>query len=178
MLYRSGRCRDHERSVRSLMNRYHSRREKLRARLESDEVDALLVSVPTNVTYLTGFSGDSSVLILGSQRDVIVSDGRFTTQLAQECPELEAHIRPPGHEMIPALAHILQTLGTSRVALEATSFSMAEYEAIREAARPCLSEVSRGESNSCGKSRTTTKSPRSGRQSVTPSGLSRCCEPG
>ena len=98
------------------MNRYHSRREKLRARLESDEVDALLVSVPTNVSvsdrFQRRFLGADSWFASGT---VIVSDGRFTTQLAQECPELEAHIRPPGHEMIPALAHILQTLGTSRV---------------------------------------------------------------
>ena len=67
--------------------------------LEPDESTHFVVSAPTNVSYLTGFSGDSSVLILGRERDLIVSDGRFTTQLAQECPGLEAHIRLPGQEM-------------------------------------------------------------------------------
>ena len=50
------------------MDRFLSRREKLRGTLESDDIDALLVSAPTNVSYLTGFSGDSSVLFLGRDR--------------------------------------------------------------------------------------------------------------
>ena len=78
------------------MDQYYSRREKLRASLRSDELDAFLVAAPTNVSYLSGFRGESSVLILGRERDLIVSDGRFTTQLAEECPGLDAHIRPPG----------------------------------------------------------------------------------
>jgi Xaa-Pro aminopeptidase len=116
------------------MDRFHSRREKLRRTLESDEIDALLITAPTNVSYLTGFSGDSSVLVLGCERDLIISDGRFTTQLAQECPGLEAHIRDAGQEMNPALARIIESMGPRRVGLEATSWTIAEYESVREAA--------------------------------------------
>ena len=68
-------------------------RDRLRQQLKDEGLDALLVSNPTNVTYLTGFSGDSSFLILGRQRAVLVSDGRFTGQLAEECPGLETVIR-------------------------------------------------------------------------------------
>jgi Xaa-Pro aminopeptidase len=116
------------------MDRFHSRRENLRATLASDDIAALLVTAPTNVSYLTGFSGDSSVLFLGRERELIISDGRFTTQLAQDCPGLEAHIRLPGEEMIAALARILETIGPRRVGLEATSWTIAEYESICEAA--------------------------------------------
>jgi Xaa-Pro aminopeptidase len=116
------------------MDRFHSRRENLRATLESDDIAALLVTAPTNVSYLTGFSGDSSVLFLGRERELIISDGRFTTQLAQECRGLEAHIRLPGEEMIAVLARILETIGPRRVGLEATSWTIAEYESICEAA--------------------------------------------
>jgi Xaa-Pro aminopeptidase len=112
------------------MDRHHSRREKLRSSLRSHELDAFLVAAPTNVSYLSGFSGDSSVLILGRERDLIVSDGRFTTQLAEECPGLEAHIRLPGQETNAAIAHLLGTLGYRGVGLEATTWSIAEYEAI------------------------------------------------
>jgi Xaa-Pro aminopeptidase len=128
----------HESQLSVSMNRFFSRREKLRVKLTSDDIDALLVSAPSNVSYLTGFSGDSSVLILGRDRDLLVSDGRFTTQLEQECPGLEAHIRAPGQEMNPVLAQIMQALGLHRIALEATSWTIAEYEAIRAAA-PTLS---------------------------------------
>ena len=79
-----------------------SRREKLRSDWKAAAIDALLVSSPSNVSYLTGFSGDSSVLLVGRERDLLVSDGRFTTQLEQECPGLETRIRLPGQDMNPA----------------------------------------------------------------------------
>jgi Xaa-Pro aminopeptidase len=116
------------------MDRFFSRREKLRAALKRDEIDALVISAPSNITYLTGFSGDSSVLILGRAQDLIISDGRFATQIEQECPCQEAHIRLPGQEMNVAIAHDLQTKGLRRVALEASSWSIADYEALRAAA--------------------------------------------
>src|SRR5437660_6212345 len=71
------------------------RRQQLARCLDDEGLDALLVSSPVNVTYLTGFSGDSSYLVLGRQRTVLVSDARFTEQIAAECPGLETHIRPP-----------------------------------------------------------------------------------
>jgi Xaa-Pro aminopeptidase len=110
-----------------------ARREKLKASLRRDGVDALLVAAPTNVTYLSGFSGDSSVLILGQGRDAIVSDGRFTTQLDEECPELEAYIRPPAQEMGAALAQFIKTMGLLRLAFEANVWTVADHEALRAA---------------------------------------------
>jgi Xaa-Pro aminopeptidase len=116
------------------MDRYPSRRDKIRARLEPEQLDALVVSAPSNVTYLTGFSGDSSILILARDRDLIISDGRFTTQLEQECSGLDAQIRLPGQEINQAIAQAMATLGLRRVAFEATSWTIAEYESMRAAA--------------------------------------------
>jgi Xaa-Pro aminopeptidase len=113
------------------MDRFLSRRQRLRETLESDELDALLVSAATNVSYLTGFSGDSSVLVLTRERDLIISDGRFTTQLEQECPGLEASIRLPGQDMNPALAGVMEAMGSRRVGLEATYWTLADYEVMR-----------------------------------------------
>jgi Xaa-Pro aminopeptidase len=109
------------------------RRERLRRTLAPTDADAFLISSPTNVRYLTGFTGDSSVLLLDRERDILVSDGRFTTQIAQECPGLEAYIRPSGQELTAAIARVADTLGVRRVAYEAMSCTMAEYESIREA---------------------------------------------
>jgi Xaa-Pro aminopeptidase len=109
------------------------RRERLRRKLASTDADAILVSSPTNVRYLTGFTGDSSVLLVSRERDVLVSDGRFTMQISQECPGLEAYIRPPGCELTHAIAHVVGTVGVRRAAFEATSCTVAEYESIRDA---------------------------------------------
>ena len=55
----------------------------------------LLVTNPLNVTYLTGFSGEASYLVVTPKKTLLVSDGRFSDQLKEECPDLETVIRPP-----------------------------------------------------------------------------------
>jgi Xaa-Pro aminopeptidase len=116
------------------MDRCFSRRDKLRSAFKAAEIDGLLVSAPTNVSYLTGFTGDSSVLLVGTDRDLIVSDGRFTTQLEQECPGLEARIRLPGQDMNPAVGDVLKSMALSRVGFEANHCTVADHDALARAA--------------------------------------------
>jgi len=115
------------------MDRIPSRKEQLRQNLEADDLDALLVSSPTNVSYLTGFTGDSSVLVVGRDRDLIVSDGRFTTQIEQECPGLQAYIRPNTQSLNQAIAQEVGSLGVRRLGFEAAVLSVADFQAIGEA---------------------------------------------
>jgi Xaa-Pro aminopeptidase len=115
------------------MDRFRTRREGLRRTLAASDADGFLVSSPTNVRYLTGFTGDSSVLVFGRDREIIVSDGRFTTQLAQECPELEAHIRPTGVELAHEIGRVVKGLGWRRLAFEAMSYSVAECQSLSTA---------------------------------------------
>ena len=60
------------------------RRRQLAAMLDKDGVDAYLVHQPVNVSYLTGFTGDSSWLLVTGERSLLVSDARYTEQIAQE----------------------------------------------------------------------------------------------
>jgi Xaa-Pro aminopeptidase len=78
------------------MDRTAARRDRLACTLKADRADALLVTAPANVRYLTGFTGEDATLLVTETRSVVVSDGRFTTQLGQECPGLESYIRPRG----------------------------------------------------------------------------------
>jgi Xaa-Pro aminopeptidase len=115
------------------VGRFANRREKLRGTLVADEVDALLVSSPTNVSYLTAFSGDSSVLLVGLAIDEIISDGRFTTQLQQECPDIKARIRLPGQEMIAAIAETVKASEIRRLAFEAGILTVAQHLSLQTA---------------------------------------------
>jgi Xaa-Pro aminopeptidase len=108
-----------------------ARRERLLRLLHDEGSDALLVSSPVNVTYLTGFSGDSSVLVLTRQRAVLVSDSRYTEQIAEECPVLEASIRPPTQKLPEAVAAVLRQLGVRSVGFESAALSVAEFEGLR-----------------------------------------------
>ncbi len=116
------------------MSRSEERRDRLKTRLFTDGVDAIVVSKPQNVTYLTGFSGDSSYLVLGRDKVVLVSDGRFTTQIAEECPGLDTSIRrTTGVPMADALAKVIGRMRIRRLAYEATAMTVAELADVAKA---------------------------------------------
>lgn len=47
-------------------------------------VDVLLVTHPADWYYLTGFTGESGVLLVEPTRSTLITDGRFTTQVREE----------------------------------------------------------------------------------------------
>ncbi len=83
---------------------------RLRLKLESSESTAgpsaaMLVTDPINVAYLTGFTGDSTwLLIAGDGPPVVLSDQRYQTQLARQCADLDREIRTPDVSMVQLLA--------------------------------------------------------------------------
>jgi len=117
------------------MNPYPLRRERLVQHLQEEQLDALLVSHPVNVSYLTGFSGDSSYLLVGKQQSRLISDGRFTEQLAEECPGLDTYIRPSGELLPTAVAKVLTQSGLHGVGFESGHLSVAEFDGYRELAK-------------------------------------------
>jgi Xaa-Pro aminopeptidase len=122
------------------------RRLRLAQTLAAEGIDALLLSNPINVTYLTGFSGESSFLVLGRERVLLVSDARFTKQIAEECPGLESHIRPPAQSVHQASAEVLTKLGFQRIGFEPGHLTVGEWETLREltpavAWKPCRDAV-------------------------------------
>ena len=100
------------------MDNFHQRCDRLLPLLPSEGVDALLITNPLNVTYLTGFSGEASYLIVSPRKVLLVSDGRFTDQLKEECPDLETVIRPPGKTVVEATAETLEKLGFTKIGFE------------------------------------------------------------
>jgi Xaa-Pro aminopeptidase len=117
------------------MNPYADRRRRLIGKLAEEQVDGLLISNPINVTYLTGFSGDTSCMLLGGKHQLLVSDGRFTEQIAEECPGLAAHIRPSGQPLSVAVADVLGKLGFRSVGFESAHLSVLDFETYRDLAK-------------------------------------------
>ena len=111
---------------------YAGRREKLRKLLKKTGAEALLVTSEPNVTYLTGFTGDSSYLLLTPESEVLLSDGRYDTQISDECPGLEMNIRKSGILIHQQTAHVLRAAKISRLAIEAESMSVATRDRIAE----------------------------------------------
>lgn len=105
------------------MSAHEKRRAKLRQLIRRQKVDALLVTNFTNVTYLTGFTGDDSYLLVTSDGAILVTDPRYTTQLGDECPGLELLVRDPGDRMLPATAGLISRLGVERLGFEEDSMN-------------------------------------------------------
>jgi Xaa-Pro aminopeptidase len=114
------------------MDRYQQRRDKLREAVNRAGADTLLVTSFTNVTYLTGFTGDDSYLLVRPDGELLLTDGRYTTQLSEECPELELLIRRPGVKILEALIKLLRSAGLSRLAVEGDSMTVAMRDQIAE----------------------------------------------
>jgi Xaa-Pro aminopeptidase len=114
------------------VDRYLQRRGQLRRGIQKVEADALLVTNFVNVTYLSGFTGDDSYLLVGCDGEGIISDPRYTTQLGEECQGLDLHIRKPGVTMVDMVAKIIRHAKLSHVAFEADSMTVALRDQLAE----------------------------------------------
>jgi Xaa-Pro aminopeptidase len=83
------------------------------------------------VRYLTGFTGEATYLLINEREPLLVSDGRFSQQLGEECPGLPVYIRPPGQKLVPAVAQELKTLGWTKVGCESTHLTLAGFEVLQ-----------------------------------------------
>jgi Xaa-Pro aminopeptidase len=110
------------------MDRFANRRSQVLKLLRKPDAGALLVTNFTNVTYLTGFTGDDSFLLLGAHDAVVISDTRYETQLHDECPGLKFHIRTQGTKMLDAVADVVRSAKVRRLAVEGDAISVAAYQ--------------------------------------------------
>jgi Xaa-Pro aminopeptidase len=115
------------------MSQTATRRDKLRRAFRKLGLDAVLVTNFTNVTYLTGFTGDDSYLLVLKKGEVVLSDPRYTTQLSEECPGLDASIRPPGVGMVERLAEIAKRARVGKLGIEGASITVALRDQIDSA---------------------------------------------
>lgn len=111
---------------------YAARRKKLIANFTKHGCDCLLVTNFKNVTYLTGFTGDDSYLLLAKDAVIVISDSRYEEQLQGECPDVELVIRYNADTMLASLAKVLGNTKYKRVGIEAASISLANFNNMRE----------------------------------------------
>jgi len=117
-------------------DRLATRRNKLVQSIRKAGVSALLVSNSKNVTYLTGFTGDDSYLVIGPDVLQIFSDSRFEIQLQDECPAIAADIRTSRTTMNEFLVQELTRFKLSSLGLEASSMTVATRDSLVEKLSP------------------------------------------
>jgi len=110
---------------------YARRLARVRLRLRRLKLDGLLVTHEANVRYLSGFTGDSSVLVITPADALFVTDSRYAEQAGAECGGWTVLIRRKG--MIELIARRVSRLGVGRLGVEAGVITLGSAERLREA---------------------------------------------
>jgi Xaa-Pro aminopeptidase len=117
----------------SLQHDFERRRGRLRKQLKSLNIQAILVTNFVNVTYLTGFTGDSSYLVLDAAGECLLSDSRYDVQIEDECPGLDVISRKAPTPMSEILGKAVRSRRIGTLGIEAGSMTVASHRDLSEA---------------------------------------------
>jgi len=107
------------------------RLQKLRASMAEKELDALLISQPENLLYLSGFTGSSGWLLISEQNAILATDFRYVEQANEESPYFQIlQIKREFREWLPGL---VSDLGLHNLGFEANFISYEGYNKLSEA---------------------------------------------
>jgi len=101
--------------------------DRLRERLSAEGVDALLVTHPSNVRYMSGFTAgaDASLLISATQA-LLATDFRYYEQVKRQAPAYRLFQAPNG--LAAAFGDLAREAGARRIAFESTHITYALYQ--------------------------------------------------
>jgi Xaa-Pro aminopeptidase len=102
----------------------------VRAKLQSAKADAFVVTICSNVSYLTGFTGDDSWLLLTGKQVFLVTDSRYTLQAKNQCPACRIYQRKGS--MIDAVADIVKKLPKIKTAAVEDKIELAIFKFLRK----------------------------------------------
>lgn len=110
---------------------YAKRRRAVLSELHRRRLDCLLVTHPANWYYLSGFTGDSGVLVVAAGRTTLITDGRFTTQAKQEAPEVKLQLQDGG--LFRSLGAWLRQQRMRRPGYDPEQWTVAQWKALQTA---------------------------------------------
>jgi Xaa-Pro aminopeptidase len=120
----------------------HTKRlRELRRSLKSQQLPNLLVTDRTNIFYLTGFTGSAGHLLVTADQILLLTDGRYSTQVAHECPGLDVEIQRTSESLASLLCRVLKRAKTSHLAYEATNVTKAAFDEL-ESLLPAVELIS------------------------------------
>lgn len=109
------------------------RLERLRQSLAGSGADGLLVTSLTNIRYLTGFTGSAGMLFVLPEATVLLTDGRYESQAAEQLgaagAPVEVSVAPAAGQKARS-GQLVGASGLGRLALEAAHVSWARQQAL------------------------------------------------
>jgi len=111
---------------------------KLIDAFEKNEIDGLLVSSGANITYLTGFTGDASRLVVSENGTLFLTDGRYTEQARKECHDEIEILKWIKDDRYGAATYrfACEKLDIRKLCFEEDILSFSEYQRISDGIKP------------------------------------------
>jgi Xaa-Pro aminopeptidase len=124
-------------------NRCTERRERLWAALGAydEKCDAMLVTSPHNVRYLTGFTGSNGLAVVAPGETWFFTDPRYTFQAAQEVTGRVKAVKSP---LLQNAISLVERKKWRRLAIEADHLRVSQVEVLQEKASKRQEFLSRG----------------------------------
>lgn len=109
---------------------FSNRLANLYDKLAAEEVDALLITKPVNVTYFSGFRGDSSALLVGKNIRKLITDGRYTQQAIIEAKNFTLVEQTEG--LFKKIVDELKISACKKIGVEGRVMTVAERDYLAE----------------------------------------------
>lgn len=101
----------------------------LRLRLQAEGLDGMLVSFDRNFRYLSGFSGDAGILLVGREDAVLITDSRYIETAEQEVRGARALMYRG--RLDETIRQEIEALGGRRWGFEADRLTYAEFQRLQ-----------------------------------------------
>ncbi len=100
--------------------------DRIRQRLATEGIDALLVTAPPNLRYLSGFTSPDAELLVSADQALLLTDFRYYEQTEREAPDwVLFKVEQP---LPAAFAEAVERVGAQRVAFESTHLTYSLYQ--------------------------------------------------
>ena len=102
--------------------------------LELLELDGIFISSEENITYLSGFTGDSSRLLITTQGSYLITDGRYQEQAEKECEEdiqVFTWIEDNRYQS-QTYGHLCTQCGVMKLGFEGSNLCFSEYAELQK----------------------------------------------
>ncbi len=106
------------------------RLKRLQKKLAAEKVDAFLVSKDINISYLTGFRGNDSWLLITKDEPFLITDFRYKEEAKRDAPQLE--LRIIDGLICEPIRKISKRMRIKRLGFESKHLSYALWEKLRD----------------------------------------------
>jgi len=110
---------------------YNERLVNFRKVLAEKNLAYFLVTKQENVRYISGFSGDSTWLLLSAQEKLLFTDSRYTSQAQSECPGWEITRQESG--LTGSIAKYQKQAGFTSLGVDGKDITLDTYQRLRGA---------------------------------------------